>query len=219
MNKLMTIFAHQDDETFSAGGILARYAEIGESYAITVSSDPQREEEFHAACNFLGAKGIILPNSSIGPTNEGEIKQQLLELIRDIKPDHIITHLEFDYHHEHKYTRKIVEEVVEWASHTTSTDAAVQIQSLWAAETTILIPFPQIYIDISPYNQRRLDAIQSYESQSHKGGRGFYSEFHNTRTKLRGIQAGVDHAEAFIQIPIAQVGSFKPTKVLLNLPY
>jgi len=216
---LMTIFAHQDDETFSAGGILAKYATLDGAYAVTVTADPKREKEFVDACDILGAEPIQLPNTAVNPHNINQIKQQIIEAIRKKEPSHIITHLDYDYHHEHRLVREIVTEAVEWVSHTTGDTKAVQIQSLWAAETTILIPFPQIFVDISPFNDQRMKAITCYESQSHKGGDGFYSDFHGTRTKLRGIQAAVEHAEAYVQIPIAHAGSFKPTKVFKQLPY
>lgn len=213
MKKLMTIFAHQDDETFSAGGILAKYNK--NAYAVSVTFDPKRENEFRDACSNLGIKPVQLKFKNVSALNEIEIKIELVNLIQKLKPDHIITHVDFDYHHEHRFVRKIVEEAVEWASHTTNPDIkAHQVESVWAAETTVMIPFPEIYVDISTVNKKRLLAIECYESQSGKGGKGFYSKFHNTRTKLRGIQAGVEHAEAFIQIPISTVGAFKPTKSL-----
>ena len=214
----MTIFAHQDDETFSAGGILAKYAQIGESCAVTVTSDEARRNEFKDACEILGCRGIILENRNVDNSNELSIKKQIVDVIREFKPDIVVTHIDFDYHHEHKKVRELVEEAVEWVSHTTSDNVAHQVSALWAAETTVLIPVPQIYIDISEHNDCRLKAIEVYESQSHKGGDGFYSRFHSTRTRLRGIQAEVEHAEAFVRVPITTAGSFKPTKHFSEFP-
>lgn len=218
MTKLMTIFAHQDDETFSAGGVLARYADIGESCAVTVTSDELRRQEFLKACEILGCRSIILENRQITASNEEEIKKKLITVLRDFKPDIVVTHIDFDYHHEHRKVRKLVEEAVEWVSHTTSNESAHQITSLWAAETTVMIPVPQIFIDITKYNEKRMRAIEFYESQSHKGGDGFYSTFHERRTQLRGIQAGTVHAEAFLRVPITETGSFKPTKSYTEFP-
>ncbi len=218
MRRLMTIFAHQDDETFSAGGILAKYAQIGESCAVTVTSDEARRNEFKDACEILGCRGIILENRNVDNSNELSIKKQIVDVIREFKPDIVVTHIDFDYHHEHKKVRELVEEAVEWVSHTTSDNVAHQVSALWAAETTVLIPVPQIYIDISEHNDCRLKAIEVYESQSHKGGDGFYSRFHSTRTRLRGIQAEVEHAEAFVRVPITTAGSFKPTKHFSEFP-
>jgi LmbE family N-acetylglucosaminyl deacetylase len=218
MAVIASIFAHQDDETFSAGGVLAKNGKEGKSYAITVTSDPSRREEFNNACSILDTEPIILDYPKVRPQDIMEIKDEIMDYLLSIQPNHVITHLDFDYHHEHRAVRDIVEEAVEWVSHTTGSKQSVQVNKLWAAETTILIPFPELYVDISSVNEQRLDAISCYESQSHKGGKGFYSKFHNKRTELRGIQSGVEHAEAYLQIPIALSGSFKPKKVYDNLP-
>ncbi|MHA2029473.1 MAG: PIG-L deacetylase family protein [Candidatus Kariarchaeaceae archaeon] len=213
---LMTIFAHQDDETFSAGGVLAKYEQ---SYAVSVTKDINRVSEFQNACSILKTEGIQLDFESITETNFISVKNKLIDIIQHYKPDIVVTHVDFDYHREHKLTNEIVKEAIEWASHTTDVNKeAHQVKSLWGAETTVLIPFPHIYIDISETNQARMQAIKIYETQSHKGGSGFYSDFHGTRTKLRGIQANTDHAEVFINIPISLSGSFKPVKYHNSFP-
>lgn len=209
-DKLMTIFAHQDDETFSAGGVLAKYQM---SHAVSITKDDNRVNEFEKACQILDTNPIQLNFTNITNSNFEKIKTEIVKIIQEFNPNIIITHVDFDYHREHKLTNEIVKEAIEWASHTTNpNNEAHQVNSLWGAESTVLIPFPHIYIDISKTNNQRLDAIAVYESQSHKGGEGFYSNFHNTRTKLRGIQASTEHAEAYVTIPISFSGSFKPTK-------
>lgn len=213
----MTIFAHPDDEAFSAGGILARYAEIGSAVAVCVTRDEARIKEFRDSCSILGAKPVQLDFQKVTPANASVIRQKLVEIIKEEKPSTIVTHVDFDYHHEHRLVRDIVEEAVEWASHTTSSNAH-QVQSLWAAETTVLIPSPHILVDISGYNEKRLEAIRIYATQAGKGGKDFYLHFHSKRTELRGIQSGVNHAEAFVQVPISLSGSFKPNRFFETLP-
>ncbi|MCY3410415.1 MAG: PIG-L family deacetylase [Candidatus Heimdallarchaeota archaeon] len=216
MDIVMSIFAHPDDETFSAGGTLALYGP--NAYAVCVTFDKKREEEFKLACTHLGINPIQLSFNEISALTKQEINNKLQSVIRKYQPTHIITHVDYDYHQEHRLLREIVEEAVEWASHTTNPDVkAHQVQYLWAAETTVLIPVPDIFIDISEVNHKRLKAIDSYDSQYDKGGAGFYHRFHNTRTSLRGIQSEVDHAEAFVVVPIATVGAFKPLKVKTSL--
>ena len=218
MTRIMTIFAHPDDETFSAGGVLAKYSEKGDAYALSVTSTNQRKKEFQNACSIIGCKSTALDYENIDKVNQNAIQKDLEDIIREIKPDIIITHLEFDYHKEHRLLQEIVKEAIEWVSHTTSNKPAHQVKSLWGAETTVLIPSPTLFIDITKQNHKRMEAIESYSSQIHKGGDNFYKQFHGTRTELRGIQAGVKNAEAFISIPIILSGAFKPVKAYEFLP-
>ena len=217
--KIMTIFAHQDDETFSAGGVLSKYGAFGNSYALSVTSDPKRRDEFDMACKILKTNAIKFDFSDVTPLNIIAIKSKLKEIILGIRPDIIITHLDYDYHYEHRMVRIAVEEAVEWASHNTNPEIeAHQVDSLWEAETTILIPFPEYHIDITEVFDKKMEAIKIYDSQSHKGGDNFYSEFHSTRNRLRGIQAGVKYAEVFNIVKIAKTGSFKPQNHLKFFP-
>lgn len=209
---LMTIFAHQDDETFSAGGTLAKHVN---SIAVSVTKDINRETEFQAACDHLRTKPVALNFQTISTQNQEAIKENLIQILRDYKPTYVITHLEFDYHFEHKLLRTIVEEAIEWASHTTTIGVpGHQVRKLYAAETTVLIPVPEILIDTSKSNAQMVKAIAEYESQSHKGGEGFYAKFHTAKTKLRGIQASTDYAEAFTRVKLVEVGSFKPNNAM-----
>ena len=216
---LMTIFAHPDDETFSAGATLAKYAKHTNVYAVSIIKDPKREEEFNHACKILGATPIQLEFKKISSCNFYKIKRKIEDLIREFKPKQIITHVDFDYHHEHKKVRNIVEEAIEWVSHTTSDKEAFQVSSLWGAETTVLIPVPDIHIDTTDTHDDKLEAIKVYETQSHKGGENFYSKFHHSKSILRGVQSSTNHAEAFQVIPIKLTGSFKPIKVMDQFPY
>ncbi len=210
----MSIFSHQDDETFSCGGTLAKYSK---SVSVSITADPKREDEFKEACSILNTLPITLNEKNITWENSRKIQNQLSELIVKHKPQHVITHIPNDYHKEHRITQEIVLEAVEWASHTTQGEAH-QVSNVWSAETTVLIDIPEVLVDISDTVSLRDKAIKIYESQSHKGGDNFYSRFHSARTHLRGIQAGTTAAEAFIQRNISISGSFKPRKNYSFLP-
>ena len=217
---LMTIFAHPDDETFSVGGILALSARAGKKViSISVTTQPERREEFQRACEILGIQGISLPFSSVNASNSEEIISKVIDLILEHRPRSIITHTDFDYHREHRLVHEITLEAVEWASHVSQFgDRAHQISHLYSAETVVLFPMPHLLIDISPVIETKQRAIEVYQSQASKGGTGFYDSFQFNRTRMRGALGGVTHAEALQVIPIPIVGPFKPRKVLDSMP-
>ncbi len=217
---IMTIFAHPDDETFSVGGILAISAMAGKKVvAVSATTQPERREEFQEACGVLGIQGVSLSHSSVESSNSEQIIKDLIDLILKYRPRSVITHTDFDYHREHRRVHELALEAVEWASHVSQFgERAHQISYLYSAETVVLFPIPHLLIDISSAINIKKKAIEVYQSQSSKGGKGFYDSFQFNRTRMRGALAGVEHAEALQVIPIPIVGPFKPRKVLSGLP-
>ena len=217
---IMTVFAHPDDETFSTGGTIAKHVKKGEkAISVCLTTHEERIEEFKQATKILGARGEMLSFKEITYHNFTQIKSSLINKILEFKPKTIITHIPYDYHFEHRMTHSIVMEAVEWAAHTTQfKEQAHLVENIYLAETTVLLPFPQILVDISDVWETKQKAISVYNSQLSKGGPGFYVTFQKKRSELRGIQAGVPYAEAYDLFPIPKVGPFKPRKCFEKLP-
>ena len=211
--KLAFIFAHPDDESLSTGGTIAKYAAEG-SQVITVclSSDNIRRMEYLEAVKTLGIKKNLIFDYPDVHNNEQILTQKLIEFLLDFRPDIVITHIEEDYHIDHKSTYGIVREAIEWAAHETQHENAHLVSKLYTSETTILLPNPHIFVDISDFYQKKEDSIKCYKSQLYKGGDDFYVNFHHYRTLMRGTQASVKHAEAFMQIPLKKNSPFYRTK-------
>ncbi|MCG3217541.1 MAG: PIG-L family deacetylase [Candidatus Heimdallarchaeota archaeon] len=219
--RVMSILAHPDDEAFSCGGTLVKHAKNGdETFIVTLTMDDVRKEEFVQAGKILGAEPISLDYSLITPNNQREIREKLIRIIRAKKPDTVITHVEYDYHLEHRLCRDIVLDAIEWASHFTydKETESHQVKTIYAVETTVLIPYPEFLVDISDVLETKRKACEVYKSQTRKLNSSFYSDFHITRTKLRGIQARTVHAEAFEQVKQVFTGSFKKLGSVDTLP-
>ncbi len=54
-----------------------------------------------------------------------------------------------------------------------------------------------------------ISALQEHKTQTKKAD-GYYVKLYDARTRLRGIQAACERAEAFILVPTKHVGPFYP---------
>lgn len=105
---VLGVFAHPDDESLSAGGLLARHADAGARTAVvtaTWSTDSHRAPELADALAVLGAgeprmlgyADARVPDSAPGrprwcdvPLDEAVAA--LAEHVRDVRPDVVLTH-------------------------------------------------------------------------------------------------------------------------------
>lgn len=123
---LLAVFAHPDDESLSAGGVLARHASTGARTAVvtaTWSADTPRAAELAEALRILGAgrprtlgyADSRVPHSAPGrprfcdvPLDEavGELVAQL----RDFRPELVLTHDAYGGltgHEDHVHTHRV----------------------------------------------------------------------------------------------------------------
>lgn len=211
--KVAFVFAHPDDESLSSGGTIAKYARTGNTvYSVCFSSSPERKREYTEAVKILGCKESLIYNYENVVNFEKEITIDFISFLLEFQPEIIVTHLEDDYHIDHRICYKIVREGIEWAAHETQYENPHLVSKLYVTETTILIPNPHILIDITDYYDIKESAMKCYKSQLYKGGENFYIRFHKYRTLMRGTQASTKYAEAFSQIPLKKNSPFYKTK-------
>ena len=211
--KLAFIFAHPDDESLSTGGTIARYSSTGNKVSsLCLTSSNQRKNEFLEATKILGVQDRIIFDFPDVVNHTNEIQQKIIQFLLDTKPKIVVTHFENDIHADHRASFRIVKESIEWAARETQYNNPHIVSKLYSTETTTLIPDPHILVDISDYYDTKEEAIKCYKSQLKKGGEDFYIRFHKNRTLMRGTQASVKHAEAFLQIPIRQNSPFYKSK-------
>jgi len=211
--KLAFVFAHPDDEALSSGGSIAKYVALGnEISTLCFSSDSVRKKEYLNAAKVLGVQKPVIFDYPDVKSKELEITKDFISYLLDFRPDVVVTHLENDYHIDHRSTYNIVLEGIEWAAHETQYENPHLVSKVYVAETTILIPNPHILVDISEHYKKKEQAIKCYKSQLFKGGEDFYIKFHKNRTQMRGAQASTEYAEAFNIIPIKQNSPFYKKK-------
>jgi LmbE family N-acetylglucosaminyl deacetylase len=110
--RLLGVFAHPDDETFCAGGTLAKYVAAGWEVMVVSATrgqagqirDPQaatrrtlgqvREREFYAACEQLGvrnARVLDYMDGTLQDVDRYELTGAVVRIIRTFRPDVVLT--------------------------------------------------------------------------------------------------------------------------------
>jgi LmbE family N-acetylglucosaminyl deacetylase len=121
---VLAIGAHPDDCDLGAGGVAALYARRGHQvhFVSLTNGDAghqsmagaplarRRQAEAQAAAAVIGIRYMVLDN------HDGELEPSLanrravIRLIREIRPDLILTHRLNDYHPDHRYTAQLVQD-------------------------------------------------------------------------------------------------------------
>ena len=211
--RLLTIFAHPDDETFGCGGTLALHSDLGYKVGTLclTCSNSIRKSELDRATKTLGIQEpIILEENSIKQSND--LTQKVSDVIVNQCPKIVITHIPFDYHQEHRITYEIVKEALEWAGHETIYDNPWVVENLLLMEVNTLIPKPHIIMDISSVWLKKKSAINDYTTQLEKFQWAYYQKFMEKKAELRGIQGSCNYAEAFLIEPLSENSPFYPKK-------
>ncbi len=217
--KVLAIGCHPDDLEIGCGGTLAKYADSGNDvfmchiangnmgHAIIMPDELRRirTAEAERSGELLGAKQVFsidIPDLVVDSTNEKTIKK-VIEVIREVKPDVMITHSPEDYMTDHIETGKIVFNASFSASvpHYGNKEVHSLIAPLYYMDTIAGVNFlPEEYVDITNTLERKLNAVDKHESQvkwmrDHDGID--FLDFVRTVSKFRGLQCGVKYAEGF----------------------
>lgn len=125
-----------------------------------------------------------------------DLTHEVVGAILKARPQIVITHHTEDYNRNHQQCAGIVDEAVEWASHVTVFDDAHRVERIYNMEINTLLSRPNVHVDISDSYQAALAALKKHKSQIKKAD-SFYEKLYDARTRLRGVQANCDRAEAF----------------------
>ena len=108
-HRILIIGAHPDDCEFTAAGTAALWAANGDRQPHRGGRLAQRRhQEALAAAAVIGIEYVILDNhdGELMPTLA--VRHQIIDLIRNFRPDLILSPRPNDYHPDHRYTAQVV---------------------------------------------------------------------------------------------------------------
>ena len=193
---ILVVVAHPDDESLGVGGTIKKHTELGIQVDVhCMTGNEKRNAELKQACSILGVENLYLSERDDFAITK-DLTNEVVGAILKARPQIVITHFSDDYNRNHQQCARIVEEAVEWASHTTIFENAHRVERIYNMEINTLISRPNVHVDITDSYQAALAALKKHKSQIKKGG-FFYEKLYDARTHLRGVQAKCERAEAF----------------------
>lgn len=219
---ILAIGCHPDDLEIGCGGTLARYARDGHCVTMVhmangnmghVEIPPEelraiRLEEARRAGNVLGAAEVLTLDTGdlVVDSNDPQVVRQMVEIVRRVQPDVIITHSPEDYMKDHVEVSRLVFDASFSASvphFEASGHPVAKITPLYYMDTVAGVNFlPTEYVDISDTIEVKLQAVDCHASQIkwlRDHDKIDFLDFVSTASKYRGQQCGVAYAEGFRQ--------------------
>ena len=216
---VLAVGAHPDDIEISCSGTLAKCIKRGDKVTVChvangnmgheiISPEDLREMRIGEAKKAGSLAGIEVVTLDVGDLlpNGCSIEQRdkLIELIKKVQPDFIITHSPTDYMPDHLAVQKLVFDASFGASvpHYGAEGKAKVVPIFYMDNLAGMNFNPTEYVDISDEIELKLQMLECHESQlkwmrDHDGID--FAEFVRSCSRFRGIQCGVQYAEAFTQ--------------------
>jgi N-acetylglucosamine malate deacetylase 1 len=218
--RVLAVGAHPDDLEILCGGTLARFVQEGHEVVMCHATRGDRGSFVHTseeiarirgaearrATGICGAEYATLSFSD-GEINAADPSQQraVVNLVRDARPDLILTHSQGDYMGDHNEIAKLVFECSFHATlplYETGKPHHTSVTPIYHIETIMGLGFqPTEFVDITATIETKVAMLEAHESQltwlrDHDGVD--IVEQMTTTSRYRGQQCGVAYAEGFV---------------------
>ncbi|BAS28282.1 PIG-L deacetylase family protein [Limnochorda pilosa] len=209
---IMVVGAHAGDGEIMAGLLVAKYTRAGHRATFvhltpgekghpTLAPEAYAEQKRREAVEVdrrLGAETVFLPYKDAELPLNDEVKVALCDVIRERRPDILVTHWQGSIHPDHERAHFITEGARFFAALPAIQRAlpAHGAWGLWYAENWE-DPYGfeiDTYVDVSDVFDLWVDAVQGYELFGGKVSSFRYLDYYKALATLRGCLAGTRYA-------------------------
>ena len=220
--KVLVVAAHPDDEILGCGGTILRHVDEKDRVRVLIlsegitSRDESRNTEIrknelsqlHLAANnaakFMGVEKIDLcdfPDNRMDSVPLLDVVKKVENAVENFQPDTIYTHHAGDVNIDHKIVHKAVVTACRPLPNTSVRDIFF-FETLSSTEWQIMTPnnifYPNIYVDIENYIDKKIEALHYYESEMRQYPHSRSYEAIKILAQQRGFTVGCYYAEAFM---------------------
>ncbi len=231
MYTVLVISCHPDDVEIACAGTLLKCKERGDRVVVChlCSGDkgheiimPKELSEMRAGeaikAGALGDIEVIhggFDDLEIYDNNK-ESRDKVVNIIRRVNPDFIITHDPEDYMPDHNAVSKLVFDASFAATcphYFTEVEGAARLVPIYYMDTLCGVNFnPTEYVDVTPYIDKKLEMLECHESQivwMREHDHIDFPDMVRTCCRYRGFQCGAEYAEGFKQCQVYLKGTTK----------
>lgn len=217
---VLAIGCHPDDVEVNCAGTLLRCIERGDKVTVchvangNLGHEEINEDELRAMRALEAKKAGSLAGIEVMTCDVGDLmvyesskaqRDLVVDVIRKVQPDFIITHSPTDYMPDHVAVSKLVFDASFAASvphYRTAVDGKSAITPIYYMDNLAGINFiPTEYVDITNTIDKKIEMLECHVSQM-KWMRDHdnidFAEFVTSCARFRGIQSNVKYAEAFV---------------------
>ena len=213
--KILAVGAHPDDLEICCFGTLARCVERLDEVTVcsvtngnlghsSMGKDQLREvrlAEAKKSAALIGASFCTLDVDDLSlDSRDEEVRSKMVNLLRSVEPDIVITHCEEDYHSDHVETARLVWHSLLMAplgeENPLKGDVILYEMDLVGGGVFI----PTEFVDITTTMEKKMEALALHQSQigffMESGGRDLLRDV-DVLAQYRGLQCGCRYAEGF----------------------
>jgi LmbE family N-acetylglucosaminyl deacetylase len=192
---IVVVGGHPDDPETGCGGAMALDADAGHDVVAIYLTRGEaggvaevRVAEAEAACRILGARAVFAGQVDAATEVHAARYREFRDLIDSLKPDVVYAHWPIDTHRDHRAAALLAYDA--WL------DLGFELYWYEVLTGTQTQNFaPGLYVNISAVAERKRAAVFAHASQDPAE----LWEAHSRMQRRRGMEAGVEAAEAFIR--------------------
>ena len=219
---ILVVAAHADDEVLGCGGTIARHVAEGDvvhvvfmadgvnSRAINVSAELQRRnqarDEALKILEVTKCYTLDFPDNRMDSMPLLDVVQALEPIIEQVQPTRVYTHHHGDLNVDHRVTyQAVITACRPMAGNSVREILTFEVMSSTEWATPGVAPFlPNVFVDISDYLQKKLDAFAAYDMEMRPAPHSRSVANVEALARHRGNCVGAEASEAFEAVRVLE---------------
>lgn len=209
--KILVVAPHPDDEVLGCGGMIAKHSSVGDEVylcIVTKAYTPDwsqefidnRKSEISEANELLGIKETVffdLPTAKLDSISQKELNDRFTRCIGEIRAEVVYIPHRGDLNKDHRVVFEACLVGTRPVGYVVKRVLSYEILSETEWGSSIATFSPNVYVDISVFFEKKLQAMKAYKSELKDSPHPRSLDIIDALARKRGSEIGVKYAESF----------------------